>query len=152
MRSARPKRIGSEPTIIPAAAGAKITFDPIFERDTPLPATGEPPLEVVRRYRAAHNVGHFRYVECGSLRDGGPFGQIVPWQGVFFPFEGALRDVDDLPDRPVVRTANGVGPEVEERYTCSSTGVFEATLTCLGDRYSRTFRLARPRAKRKSRG
>jgi len=132
-----------------AAAGAEITFDPIFERDTPLPAKGEPPLEVVRRYRAAHNVGHFRYVECGSLRDGGPFGQIVPWQGVFFPFAGALREVDDLSDRPVIRIPDGAGPEVEERYTCSSTGVFEATLTCLADRYSRTFRLARPRARRR---
>ncbi len=133
------------------AAGAEITFDAIFQRDTPLPATGEPPLEVVRRYRAAHNVGHFRYVECSSLRDGGPFGQIVPWRGVFFPFEGSLRGADDLSGHPVVRLTDGPGPEVEERYTCSSTGVFEATLACLEDGYSRTFRLARPRASRRPR-
>lgn len=133
-----------------ASAGAEITFDPIFERDTPLPARGDPPLEVVRRYRAAHNVGHFRYVECGALRDGGPFGQIVPWQGVHFPFEAALRDQEDLSEHPVVRGGDGTGPEVEERYTCSSTGVFEAELTCLEDGYSRKFRLARPKARRRS--
>ncbi|MEI8258670.1 MAG: Hsp70 family protein, partial [Deltaproteobacteria bacterium] len=42
-------------------AGTRASFDAIFAKDTPLPATGEAPLARVRRYRARHDVGHFRF-------------------------------------------------------------------------------------------
>jgi molecular chaperone DnaK (HSP70) len=49
-----------------AQAGALIAFDPLFLKGAPLPPAGEPPLSVGRRYRPAHNVGHFRYLECSA--------------------------------------------------------------------------------------
>ena len=46
-----------------------------------------PPTSVARRYRAAHNVGHFRFLECTRLTAGRPDGDVTPWDEVFFPFE-----------------------------------------------------------------
>lgn len=125
-----------------AEAGLEVSFDPIFPRDTRLPSPGEQPLSVVRRYRPAHNVGHFRYVECGRLREGHPDSDVTPWDGVFFPFDPTLRDRNDLSRVPVARM-DRQGPEVEERYECSPAGTFEVTLTCLEDGYTRRFRIAR---------
>lgn len=45
-----------------AEAGAGVVFDPIVCKDVSLPADGQTPLVVKRRYRAAHNIGHFRFV------------------------------------------------------------------------------------------
>lgn len=122
--------------------GQAVTFDPVFARDARLPAPGAPPLVSVRRYRPAHNLGHFRFVECGSLRDGHPDGDVVPWDGIWFPFDPALRDRSDLHGVPVARLP-GEGPEIEERYECSSSGLFRATLTCLEDGWSQSFQIAR---------
>jgi hypothetical protein len=122
--------------------GQAVTFDPVFARDARLPAPGAPPLVSVRRYRPAHNLGHFRFVECASLRDGHPDGDVVPWDGIWFPFDPALRERADLHGIPVARLA-GDGPEIEERYECSSSGLFRATLTCLEDGWSRSFQIAR---------
>jgi molecular chaperone DnaK (HSP70) len=125
-----------------AREGREVAFDAVFLRDTPLPAPGAPPLESVRRYRPAHNLGHFRFVECGRLRDGVPDGQITPWDEVRFPFRRELRDRDDLAAVPVERLA-GEGPLVEERYRCTAAGTFEITLTCLEDGWSRRYDLGR---------
>jgi molecular chaperone DnaK (HSP70) len=125
-----------------ARAGEEVTFDPIFRRDTPLPRTGEPPLEVVRRYRPVHNLGHFRFVECGRLRDGVPDGRITPWDEVRFPFDRELREREDLAG-VTVRRGTGEGPLVEERYRCTAAGTFEVTLTCLEDGWSRHYDLGR---------
>jgi len=125
-----------------AASGREVTFDAIFERDTRLPGPGDPPLSVSRRYRPAHNVGHFRFVECGSLREGRPDGDVVPWNGIRFPYEPSLRDNHDLEAVPVERLESD-GTEFEERYECSGSGTFEVTLTSLDDGYSRSFKIAR---------
>jgi molecular chaperone DnaK len=125
-----------------ASAGRAIAFDPIFSKDARLPGPKEPPLRVVRRYRPAHNLGHFRYVECGDLREGKPDGGVTPWDGIWFPYDRALRQATDLGSVPVRRT-EGVGPEFEERYDCTSGGIFEVTLTCLEDGYSRSFHIGR---------
>jgi molecular chaperone DnaK (HSP70) len=50
-----------------AEGGRAATYDTIFGRDTELPRPGARPLEVVRRYRAAHNLGHFRFFECAGF-------------------------------------------------------------------------------------
>ena len=63
-----------------AEAGEEVVFDPIFPKDLPLPAAGEAPLTAVRRYRAAHDVGHFRFVECSRLVEGRPDGDVTPWR------------------------------------------------------------------------
>ncbi len=41
------------------------------------------------------------------------------------------------------RGENQTGPEFEERYDCTSGGIFEVTLTCLEDGYARSFRIGR---------
>ncbi len=125
-----------------AHAGREVSFDPIFSRDTRLPGPDDPPLASVRRYRPAHNLGHFRFVECSNLRDGRPDGFVSPWDGITFPFDRELRDRDDLQRIPV-RRVDGALPEIEERYECTSSGLFQVTLTCVEDGWSRSFQIAR---------
>jgi molecular chaperone DnaK (HSP70) len=125
-----------------SGAGRAVAFDPIFLRDTRLPRLSEPPLEAVRRYRPAHNMGHFRYVECGGLRAGVPDGPLTPWDEIRFPFDARLRELGDLSDVPVWRLP-GEGPWIEERYACTAAGTFEVTLTALEDGYSRRYTIGR---------
>src|SRR5260370_35516570 len=54
-------------------SGEDISFDVLVPKDTALPA------EVSRRYRAAHNVGHYRFVECGRIERGRPDGNPAAW-------------------------------------------------------------------------
>jgi molecular chaperone DnaK (HSP70) len=115
-------------------AGAMVSFDVLVPKDTPLPA------EVSRRYRAAHNVGHYRFVECGRIQAGRPEGNLAAWDEVLFPFDRSLRD-RDLSRVAVQRL--GDGPEVEEVYKCSADGTVEASLRVLDDGYERTVTIAR---------
>src|ERR1700757_111278 len=122
-------------------AGEDVCFDPIVPKGAQLPTAGQPPFIVTRTYRAAHNIGHFRFVECSRLRDGRPDGDVTPYDPVFFPFDPDLDDDDDLQRRPVRRSDDG--PDVEERYVITPSGTVEVTLTTRPARLSRTFRLAR---------
>jgi molecular chaperone DnaK len=115
-------------------SGALVSFDVLVPKDTPLPAA------VSRRYRAAHNVGHYRFVECGRIDQGRPEGNLATWDEVFFPFDRTLRN-QDLSDVPVERL--GEGPEVEELYNCAADGTVQASLRVVDDGYERTVRLAR---------
>ncbi len=124
-----------------ARAGEDVYFDPIVPKGAELPTAGQPPFVVTRTYRAAHNIGHFRFVECSRLQDGRPDGDVTPYDPVFFPFDPALDDDGDLPRRPVQRRDDG--PDVEERYVITDGGTVEVTLTTRPDRLSRTFRLER---------
>lgn len=124
-----------------AHRGEDVVFDPILPKDVVLPAEGKPALVVTRTYRAAHNIGHFRFVECSRLRDGRPDGDVTPYDHVFFPFDPGLRDADDLRCRPVARRDDG--PAVEERYVVAPGGAVEVTLTARPTGLTRTFRLAR---------
>ena len=125
-----------------AGAGADVVFDPIFEKGLPLPSDGEPPLVAVRSYRSAHNVGHFRFVECSRLTAGRPDGDLTPWDEVRFPFDPRLRPLDALDGEPVVRLP-AEGAEVEERYACLASGAVEVTVRVPGDGFERTYRLGR---------
>jgi molecular chaperone DnaK len=124
-----------------ACAGEDVCFDPIVPKGAQVPTVGQPAFVVTRTYRAAHNIGHFRFVECSRLRDGRPDGDVTPYDPVFFPFDPDLNDDQDLQRRPVRRRDDG--PDVEERYVVTSGGAVEVTLTTRPDRLSRTFRLAR---------
>src|SRR5215472_5205693 len=85
-------------------SGQRMIFDPIFPRDTRLPAAGEPPVTVIREYQPVHNVGDFRYMEAGHVGDGGePSGDIAIWDEILFPFDPALAGVSALNDVPVQR-------------------------------------------------
>jgi molecular chaperone DnaK (HSP70) len=116
-------------------AGAGLVFDPIFEKDLAL-REGEP-LERVRRYRAHHNVGHFRFVECSRLDGGAPAGDVTPWREVRSPL------VSELADAPLdgveVRRLPVPGDEVEERYRCDANGIIEVEVANLSAGYRRTY-------------
>lgn len=124
-----------------AQAGTDVVFDPIVPKDASLPADGRTPLVVRRTYRAAHNIGHFRFVECSRLVNGRPDGDVTPYDPVLFPFDPALRDRDDLGRQPVGRWSDG--PDVEERYVVAPSGAVEVTLTTRPAGFERTFRLER---------
>jgi molecular chaperone DnaK len=124
-----------------AHAGTDVVFDPIVFKDATLPADGRTPLVVRRMYRAAHNIGHFRFVECSRLVDGRPDGDVTPYEPVLFPFDPALYDRDDLGRQPVGRWNDG--PDVEERYVVAPSGAVEVTLTAHPTGFERTFRLER---------
>jgi molecular chaperone DnaK (HSP70) len=126
-----------------ADLGREVAFDAIFAKDTRLPRIDEPPLLATRRYRPAHNLGHYRFVECGKLREGRPDGNLAPWDEIRFPFDPTLREHGDLAAVDV-RRLDAEGPEIEERYRCTAAGTFEVTLAVLDDGFSRTYRIARP--------
>src|SRR5579884_335691 len=76
-----------------AESGTRITFDPLFSKGTLLPRPGAPPLAISRTYAPAHNVGHFRYLECSHVTDGDqPAGDITVWDEILFPFDPLLKD------------------------------------------------------------
>ncbi len=117
--------------------GRALSFDALLLPDVPL---GGAPL--VRRYRAAHNVGHFRFVECASLRDGEPDGDVIPFADVRFAFDGRLRG-RDLSEVPVVRT--GSGPEIEERYHVDDNGMILVEIEDVAAGFVQSFRITSPR-------
>lgn len=109
-------------------SGAQVRFDPIFTRDDTF-ASGRT-TTVVRRYRAAHNIGWFRFVEFADLdRRGQPSGDITPFGEIVFPFTPGLQGVD-LP-RNVVVERLGDGPLIEESYVVDAGGVVQARISDL---------------------
>jgi molecular chaperone DnaK len=124
------------------SAGAEVSFDVLLPKDTRLPGPGEPPLTVTRHYRAAHNLGHFRFVECARIDHGRPEGNLALWDEVLFPFDPRLRGVRDLASVPVSRLDES-GPHVEETVRCDAAGELEVQLRVLEDGFSNTVRIAR---------
>jgi molecular chaperone DnaK (HSP70) len=116
--------------------GGRVSFDVLVPKDSPLPVTTR------RRYRAAHNVGHFRFVECGRLEGGRPEGNLSIWDEVLFAFDPALRGRTDLA-AVEVRRMNGEGPEIEETCRCTADGALEVQLRVLDDGYESTVRIGR---------
>jgi actin-like ATPase involved in cell morphogenesis len=103
--------------------GGTIFFDLIFPRGVQLPAVGEEPLRMERIYRPAHNIGHFRYLECSQLDEHGqPKGEIANWDQIWFPFDPELLGLEDLSEVPVVAIRAGGDLRVREEYTCDAAG------------------------------
>ena len=127
-----------------ANAGSRIIFDPLFGRDTQLPAHGEPPLQIQRRYAPAHNIGHFRYLECSRLTDDGtPAGDVTLWDDILFPLDPALADVPNLSGRPVVHSSAACEQQIEELYSCDAAGRLAVQIVNSTRGYKRTFHLGR---------
>lgn len=124
-----------------AADGRYLTFDPILGREERMAARGT--TVVRRRYRAAHNVGWFRFVEYAGIADGEPRGDIVPFAEVVFPFDHALQQRGDVRLVPVRRTADG--PLVEETYTIDRHGMVEVRISDLESGYTHTQALSMAR-------
>ena len=108
-------------------AGSFISFDTLLEPNTEL-APGET-LKIKRRYRAAHNIGYFRFVEYSSFDEAGvPRGDLQPYGEVIVPFDRALRRDDiDLSTVPVIRTEDG--PLIEESYIVDENGMVTVEIT-----------------------
>jgi molecular chaperone DnaK (HSP70) len=125
------------------ASGQEITFDPIFTPSVELPAAGGDPLTKTRAYRAAHNVGHFRFFECSAEDDGGrPRGDMALHGDVHFPFDPALRSGGDLAGVPVERRGHA-GPPILERYSLDASGIVEVSIRDEESGYERTYRLGK---------
>jgi molecular chaperone DnaK len=109
--------------------GRRISFDPIFPKDTLLPPKGDPPLVQSRRYQPAHNIGHFRYLECSHLDEQGqPLGDLTAWDEIRFPFDPELSGENGWEKTPIRRFESPREVQAEEVYTCDSQGMVKVTL------------------------
>ena len=121
-------------------SGSQVSFDPLLDPETRV-STSES-VSLTRTYRAAHDLGWYRFVEYTSTdADGVPRSEVVPYGDLVFPFDPALQaaaDDLDLRSLPVHRTDHG--PLVEERYTVDPHGIVTVSVTDLdtGYRLSRT--------------
>jgi molecular chaperone DnaK (HSP70) len=122
-------------------SGRSIVFDPLFTKDTALPAPGEQPLQIRRRYAPVHNIGHFRYLECSHLRDDGqPAGDVTVWDEIRFPFDPAVEDPDTA---PVAHASAAASQQIEEEYSIDASATVTVTITNLTAGYQRQYRLGR---------
>jgi molecular chaperone DnaK len=120
--------------------GGTIVFDLIFPRGARLPMAGEPALRNDRVYQPAHNVGHFRYLECSQLDgDGQPRGEITNWDQIQFPFDPQLENHPTPESQPVYRLAEGNGLSIREEYTCDASGNLRVKISAEPAGYTREF-------------
>jgi len=125
-----------------AEHGTRVVFDSIFEKDLPLPSSGQPPLVHTRSYRPAHNMGHFRYLECTRLGPAGePSGDISSWDPVCFPYDRALQKLEQCSEVQVIRQAPANDQVIDEVYTCDDGGVIQLKIADRGSGFERTYRL-----------
>jgi molecular chaperone DnaK len=125
-----------------AECGAAVIFDPLFQKGAPLPASGEPPLSISRRYAPVHNIGHFRFLECTHrTTEGVPTGEVTFWDQIRFPFEPALEAEKDLSVRPVVYSPFASEQHIEEDYTCDAGGAITVRIANHSSGHERTYRL-----------
>lgn len=127
-----------------AEGGARASFDVLFAKGQSLPGPGEQPLEISRRYRPVHNIGHFRYLECSRADETGrPAGDITLWDEIRFPFDPTLESRQDLESVPVLRSSEAAGWLIEEAYTCDAGGAVTVRISNLTTGHRRVYRLAR---------
>ena len=99
-------------------------------------------MRVVRSYRAVHNIGHFRYVEAARIGvDGQPSGDLTLWDEIRFPFDPALKGTEDLSLVDVSRTGEEAGSQIEEEYSCDSSGIVKVTIWNRSAAYRREYTL-----------
>ncbi len=108
--------------------GRAATYDTIFGREARLPSAGGPKIETTRRYRAAHNLGHFRFFECAAFdAKGTPQGDMAPMTDVYFAFDAALRG--QPLEGVTVKRLEGQGPLVSEKYSIDARGLVQVVIT-----------------------
>ena len=122
--------------------GRRISFDPIFPKDTLLPATGESSLLKSRSYQPMHNIGHFRYLECSHLDEQGqPRGDLTTWDEIRFPFDPGLAAGKGWEKDSVRRFEAPPGIEAEEIYSCDSQGIVKVTLINRASGFKKSYQL-----------
>lgn len=119
--------------------GHLVSFDPILRNSEVVSPTQD--TVITRRYRAAHNLGVFRFVEYASLADGEPRGDLVPFAEVRFGFTPELQDGRRLEHVAVTRL-DGEGPIIEERYVIDRHGIITVELHDTATGHRRTFSLS----------
>jgi len=122
------------------AGGQEIVYDPIFAPGTELPVHTKDPLTCTRMYRAAHNVGHFRFFECNAVDGGRPRGDMALFGDVYFPFDAGLTEAKDLA-RVAVQRTDANGPRICERYSLDENGIVDVLIRNVDSGYERAFRL-----------
>jgi molecular chaperone DnaK (HSP70) len=123
-------------------AGREVTFDPIFDRDIFLPDDRHDRAVVERTYRAAHNVGHFRYVECGNVDSTGrPRGDMASFADIYFPFDAQLYQSKAELGSINVERFGDQGPLIRETYAVNAHGIVEVRIANLDDHYEFAYRL-----------
>ena len=123
-------------------SGARIVFDPIFAKDTPLPEPDGEPLLHRRQYHPAHNIGHLRYLECSQLlEDGRPSGQMVPWGEILFPYESSAERPSSPAEVRLLWPHAGPPPLIEEVYRCDAQGIVSVEIVNHSSGYRRSYRL-----------
>jgi molecular chaperone DnaK len=123
-------------------SGRQVVFDPIFLKDTPLPRSSEPAMERTRTYHPAHNIGHYRFLECSRLTpEGQPDGDIIPWNEILFGLDSSLGAAAHLKESEVRRANHPARDLIREAYTCDSHGIIRVTLANLTAGYERTYSL-----------
>lgn len=113
-----------------AEQGGRAIFDGIFAKDTPLPRDLGASIVKTRRYRAAHNIAHFRFIEAGEVDpSGNPTGDLTPHAEIFFAIDPDLegRSLAGVP----VSMLNRAWPLIEERYEIDNAGVIAVTISDL---------------------
>jgi molecular chaperone DnaK (HSP70) len=121
--------------------GREVVLDPIFERDAVLPPVGEP-LERTRTYRAAHNIGHYRFFECSAVDESGkPKGDMALCGDALFPFDPSLL-ARDLVSVPVDRLG-GEGPRIVEHYSLDHNGIVHVRIVNADAGYERSYEVGR---------
>jgi molecular chaperone DnaK len=124
--------------------GRNVVFDVIFPRGVKLPSRGEDPLRILRLYHPAHNIGHFRYLECSQLgADNQPEGEISNWDDVRVAFDPKLRDSEDLARQPIHRMAPAREVLIEEEYTCDASGEVKVSIRDKSTQRLHEYRLGR---------
>lgn len=110
-------------------AGAQVSFDELVGPEAK--AENGSPITISRRYRAAHNVGWFRYVEYSAQanHEVDP-GDLTLLAEVVVPFDPSLRDLspEELAKVPVER--GDFGGEVEETVTVDPHGIAAIHIRC----------------------
>ena len=125
-----------------AWSGREVSFDPIFDHDVALPSEKAARAIAERTYRAAHNVGHFRYVECGEIDEKGhPRGDLANFADIYFPFDPHLYGRETELGRVNVERFGAQGPLIRERYAVDAHGIVEVTIENLDDHYEVAYRL-----------
>ncbi len=123
-----------------ADSGGTIVFDLIFPRGMRLPEPGQPPLRLERVYQPAHNIGHFRYLECSRLDERGqPIGEITNWEQIQFPFDAQLWGRANLAVEPVMPLAATEGFLAREEYTCDAGGNLRVKIAAMPSGNAREF-------------
>jgi molecular chaperone DnaK (HSP70) len=130
--------------------GHNVVFDVIFPRGVKLPSRGEDPLRIVRLYHPAHNIGHFRYLECAQLgANNQPEGEISNWDEIRVAFDPNLRGSADLSVQPVRRAAPVEELLIEEEYTCDASGDVKVRISDKITKQANEYRLGRWSKQRK---